>query len=58
MNSQNLTQRVWKYLFEDMNTGTEEVITHAEHMFGTSKQSNYIHVGKGEFSTILEKPCK
>ena len=58
VNSQNLTQRVWKYLFEDMNTGTEEVIAHAEHMFGTSKQSNYIHIGKGEFSTILEKPCK
>lgn len=52
-NSQYLTQRVWKYLFEDCNIGSDDVVRHAEHMFGSDVQIK-IRVGKGKFSKTIE----
>ena len=52
-----LTQRVWKYLFEDMNSTDEQVIIHSEHMFGKSGiESKCLSVGHGDFQKFLQKP--
>ena len=55
-NSQYLTQRVWKYLFEDANIGSEEVIKHAELLFGKLPTSKYLLVGSGDYTKLVEKP--
>lgn len=55
-NSQHLTQRVWKYLFEDANIGSDEVIKHAELLFGKLPSSKYLLVGSGEYTKLVEKP--
>ena len=55
-NSQYLTQRVWKYLFEDANIGSDEVIKHAELLFGKLPSSKYLLVGSGDYTKLVEKP--
>lgn len=56
-NSGHLTQRVWKYMFEDANSAGEDVVVHAEHMFGKSGvESKYLSVGSGDYQTLLPKP--
>lgn len=57
VNSIHLTQRVWKYMFEDANSSGEDVITHAEYMFGKSAiESKCLSIGKGEHQQFLPKP--
>jgi hypothetical protein len=55
-NCQYLTQRAWKYMFEDMNSGSEEIIKHAELIFGPTAQSRCITVGAGEYAKTIEAP--
>ena len=56
-NSIYLTQRVWKYMFEDANSAGEDVTAHAEHMFGKlGLESKYLSVGSGDYQTLLSKP--
>ena len=55
-NSQHLTQRVWKYLFEDANLGSDEVIAHAERLFGKLPGPNKLLVGSGNFTKLIEVP--
>ena len=50
-----LTQRVWKYMVEDCSVGTDEVIAHAEHLFGELNSSDFIKVGSGEHSKTIRK---
>jgi len=55
-NSQHLTQRVWKYLFEDMNTYSEIIEEHATHLFGAPNGPKHIYVGNKNFSKLIEVP--
>ena len=56
-NSGHLTQRVWKYMFEDANAAGEDVIRHAEHMFGPSAlERTHISVGSGDYQQFIPKP--
>lgn len=55
-NSQHLTQRVWKYLFEDANVGSDEVINHAERLFGKLSGPTKLMVGSGKFTKFVEVP--
>jgi hypothetical protein len=57
LNSQHLTQKVWKYLFEDATIGTDEVVRHVEHMFGPLTSTQYIHVGHKEYAKIIKAPA-
>lgn len=51
-----LTQRVWKYMVEDSAAGTNEVVAHAELIFGEFKQSDFLSIGKGKYQQFLKKP--
>ena len=52
-----LTQRVWKYLFEDADNTSEEIIEHSELIFGEiGIKSKYIKVGSGKYSVKIPKP--
>lgn len=56
-NSKHLTQRVWKYMFEDADAAGEDVIRHAEHMFGPSAlERTHLSVGSGDYQHFLPKP--
>lgn len=55
-NSQHLTQRVWKYLFVDANGGSDEIIAHAERLFGKLSGTNKLLVGSGNFTKLIEVP--
>ena len=57
-NSQHLTQRVWKYLFEDANLGSDEVIAHAERLFGKLPGPGKLLVGSGNFTKLIELPTE
>ena len=57
-NSQHLTQRVWKYLFEDANLGSDEVVAHAERLFGKLSRPTKIIVGSGNFTKLIEVPSE
>lgn len=52
-----LTQRAWKYLFEDHDTGTEDIKAHADMMFGLEleQKSKWIQVGNGQFTKMIKK---
>ena len=58
-NCQHLTQRVWKYLFEDCTAVSDDVVSHAEYMFGDlqSVDSKYLLVGSKEHSKLIPKPA-
>lgn len=51
-----LTQRVWKYLFEDVTIGTDDLIEHAEFITSNSltTSSKYIVVGSGRFERKID----
>lgn len=53
-NSQNLTQRVWKYLFTDIGAYSDEVEAHATLLFGTLHSPKHLLVGSGNFSKLVE----
>ena len=55
-NSQHLTQRVWKYLFEDANVGSDEVVAHAERLFGKLPGPTKLLVGSDNFTKLVEIP--
>ncbi len=56
-NSRYLTQKVWEWLFMDKDTVSEEIMQHAEHMFGKLiSTSAYIKVGSKEYAKIINKP--
>ena len=57
-NSQHLTQRVWKYLFDDATIGSDNVIAHTERLFGKVPESGHLLVGNGEYTKLIPKPCK
>jgi hypothetical protein len=61
-NSQHLTQRVWTWMFTDKDAATDDIIKHAEHMFGKApgNLSTQIVVGSGEYAALVDKPepCK
>ena len=52
-----LTQRAWKYLFEDASIGTEDVVEHAELITGTrlGPTSTHMLVGSGRFERKIKK---
>ena len=56
-NSKHLTQRVWKYLFEDLTSTNDAVLKHVEHMFGKLPDSStHIRVGTEEHGKIIKSP--
>ena len=55
-NCNHLTQRVFKYVFMDADTGSEEVIEHAEKIFGNFDKSEFLHVGSQEDGKFIELP--
>ena len=55
-NSQNLTQRVWKYMFTDATAYSEEVYAHTELLFGKLCEPKHLIVGSGNFTKLVEVP--
>jgi len=55
-NSQHLTQRVWKYLFDDINTYSENIEEHATHLFGAPEGPKHMYVGSSNFNKLVEVP--
>lgn len=59
-NSQYLTQRVWEYMFIDINISSESIIEHAERLFGKLPTSDNFRVGSKTNSKLVSDPksCK
>ena len=55
-NCNYLTLCVWKYLFEDLNAVSDEVIQHAELMFGKLPTTDSLLVGSDKHTKLVPKP--